>query len=322
MGRGRAGSGSRVAVKGFIASALDRARRAVLDAAGLFIVPAALSLLPWSITYRLLKQLAVRAPSFHAEAQVAWDVARAHLANPDERAWKMTYKLTRWIERVDTYLTLTRRTAWWLKRIDVVGEWPRADRPHLFLTYHWGAGNWVWKCLRANGFHAYFLARRPQVADLGASRVALWYGRLRSWEFSRIGSLGPLYTGGSTERMKQVFAGGSSLVGMLDLPSSASHHEAKPVVLLGQAAALPSRLIDLAQASGATVGLFSCGFDHASGRRRLRVESLPDHASADLIMTRYAAHLDARLGEASACWMMWHEARAIFVDPSDPRSRE
>lgn len=308
-------------MNGGYAGLADRTRRAASDTLGLFVVPALLALLPWALTFRLLRLLAARTHSFRNEADAAWNIARDFVEHPDERAFKTTYKLTRWIERVDSYLTLLRSTRWWLARTDIRGEWPDAGMPCLFLTYHWGAGHWVWKCLDANGFRAYFLARRPQVADMGVSRIALWYGRFRSWGFSRIGSLGPLFTGGSMERMRGAFAQGEHVVGMLDLPPDGSA-SARPVTLLGRPAVLPGRLVESWKGTDIGFALIRCSFDLATGRRQLAIEALARTMSADEVFAIYVKRLDDCLQQAPALWMMWHEAPAMFVGTARNTSRD
>ncbi|MEO7432548.1 MAG: hypothetical protein ABIR62_11050 [Dokdonella sp.] len=301
-------------MNGEFAALVDRTRRAAADTLGLIVMPALLALLPWAITFRLLRHLAVRTTSFRSEADAAWTVAREHVSHPAESAWKSNYRLTRWIERVDTYLALTRSTSWWNRHVDVSGSWPEPGRPFLFLTYHWGAGYWVFKLLKKQGFEAFFVARRPQVADLGASRIALWYGRLRGWILSRIGSLGPLYTGGSIELVREVFASGGCMVGMLDLPAR-NPQAAIRVTLLGEPVMLPAGLVDLAMRAQASVALFSCGFDPRNGRRQLSIKCIESPSGVEEVLTQYSRHLDERLRTAPECWMMWHEARAMFVEP-------
>jgi hypothetical protein len=292
----------------------SRFRRNASDLCGLFLFPLVVAALPWRIGLRVVKRLARNARTFRVEADAAWNVARHHQDNVDAFEWKERYRLLRWIERADTYLTLARSETWWRRHVDVVGEWPSPDKPGLFLTYHWGAGHWVWKLLHARGIRAYFLARRPVLGDLGISRVALWYGKLRAWGFSRIGSRGPLYTGGSTQRLRSVMADGESIVGMLDLPAQISQRPRR-VTLLGDEAILPSRLIEIVKDDAAFIVLFSCGINFDSGRRELRIETLQVPLDVDSVLARYSEHLSARLREAPEYWMMWHEAEAIFVAP-------
>jgi hypothetical protein len=299
------------AVSPATARPLDRLRRNASDLVGLFVLPMVAAALPWSLGYRLLGRLARRSAVFRPEADAAWLVARRYLPAAEEHAWKRRYRLLRWVERADTYLTLSRSARWWQRRIDVEGQWPSPDGAILFLTFHWGAGHWVWKSLRAHGVPAYFLARRPVVGDLGVSRVALWYGSLRAWAFSRIGSLGPLYTGGSSARIRAALGAGENVVGMLDLPAGSAQRPLD-VELFGRPARLPSRLAQIARSEAARVAVFSCGFDFATGRRRLRIEALPAQLDEASLLQRYADHLSACLLSAPECWMMWHEAPAIF----------
>ncbi|MGH8171504.1 MAG: hypothetical protein ACREPX_00060 [Rhodanobacteraceae bacterium] len=293
----------------------DRFRRNVADVLGLFIGPAVVACLPWPAAFAVLKLLARRGIGFSNEADAAWNIAQPHLRDADMREWKMRARLMKWVERVDTYLTLMHGSQWWKRHVDVVGEFPPGAAPYLLLTYHWGAGNWVWKLLREHAIPAYFLARRPEALDFGTSRVALWYGRLRVWGLSRIGSLGPLYTGDSSRQIKETWTRGESVVGMLDLPARGEQKTERVPLLDGQVR-LPSGLVRLAETSGTRVVLLSCGLDFDTGRRRLRIETLAEGLDVAGVLTRYAGHLDARLHDAPEAWHMWHEADLIFVDGS------
>lgn len=289
---------------------MNRASRVLSDLAGLFLLPAFIALLPWTLGLRVLRCAARRLRTFRPEADAAWEEARRHVATTDHEAWKERYRLVRWVERADTYLGLMRSTRWWKRHVDVEGPWPEEDGAHLLLTFHWGAGNWIWKLLREQGIHAYFLARRPVASDLGASRIALGYTGLRTWALRRMGCLGPLFTGGSIGRIQAAWRSGDSLVAMLDLPTRAGQR----VLLLGRPARLPPRLVELAAAARVPVLTFSCGFDAASGRRRLVLERLPAGLDAGGLVERYARHLDGCLQHSPESWMMWHEARSIFVE--------
>ena len=293
-----------------------RLRRNASDLIGLFALPMLVAVLPWPVGLAVLKQTARRASTFRLEADAAWLIAREHTGDIAESDWKWRYRLIRWVERADTWLTLTRSTAWWRRHVDVTGQFPAAGRGWLLLTFHWGAGNWIWKLLRERGIAAHFLARKPGASDLGASRVALWYGRLRGWAFSRIGSLGPLYTGGSAVRIEDAWHRGESVVAMLDLPTAAKQPGCD-VVLLGKPARLPSRLAQLALANQVPSVILSCGFDAASGRRTLRIEQVAESGMIESTLAGYAQHLDACLRAHPEFWLMWHEAPMMFRAADD-----
>lgn len=291
------------------------ARRALSDAVNLFLLPAVLALLPWPFAFRAIRYVARVAAPFRPEADAACAAAAGMIPIEDPAAWKHGYRLVRWVERVDTYLVLFRSRRWWLRRVEFDGAWPPRNRPGLFLTYHWGAGQWIWKVLHDAGFDAYFVARRPQATDLGVSRVALSYGRLREWGFRHLGGLGVIYTGGSRRRIADALNAGCSIVGMLDLPGAAS--DPSPAVdLLGHAVRFPDGLIECADGT-CRVAIFSCALDLRTGRRRLRLRTLPEGARAAAVMRQYAYDLEACLRESPESWLMWHEVQAMRV-ASDP----
>lgn len=293
-------------------SQLGRLRRGATDLIGLFALPMLVAALPWPIGLAVLKRTARTASAFRAEADAAWLLAREYAGASAESDWKWRYRLIRWIERADTWLTLTRNTAWWQRHVDITGEYPHADLGWLLLTFHWGAGNWVWKLLRERGIDAHFLARKPGASDLGASRVALWYGWFRGWAFSRIGSLGPLYTGGSTTRIENAWQRGESIVAMIDLPVATTQPDCC-VVVLGKRARLPSRLVQLSRLHHVPTAIFSCGFDIVTGQRTLRIEQVDQLGDMEATLACYAEHLNECLRTQPEFWLMWHETPLMFT---------
>ncbi|MGA9422674.1 MAG: hypothetical protein WBW61_09935 [Rhodanobacteraceae bacterium] len=295
----------------------DRVRRNASDAWSLFAFPLLVALLPWRVGFRLLRRIARGQGARLTGVESAWHAAQPFLPAADEQSWKHHFQLLRLVERVDTWLTLLRSERWWRRRIRVEGAWPPAGQPCVLLTYHWGAGHWVWMPLRGHGIDAYFVARRPQATDLGASRVALFYGRLRKRALVRIGSLGPLFVGGSAEHMSEALNAGRSLVGMLDLPVRAGQ-QAVRAPLLGGKAQFPTGLARVAERNGVRVALFSCGLDFTTGLRDLRIETLPLGTATAQVLERYAQHLDRRLRESPEAWHLWSQAAMMFASSNEP----
>lgn len=290
---------------------MSRLRRAAADLGMLFLLPAGIALLPWRVGFALLKRLARSPRLFRAATDPAWDAARPYLGAAHEPEFKFRFRLLRLVDHVDVYLALLRGRRWRARYLVQRGDWP-APGAGVLLTYHWGAGWWIWPALRAHGIAAHFLARQPQGRSLGLTRLSHAFGRLREWSMHRIGGAGALFTGGSAEKIAQAFAQGHALVGMLDLPP-APEQRALPVALLGHEARFPYGLLRLAAGANVPVTLFSVGLDIADGRREIRIETLPAGTAPEAALARYAAHLDARLRDTPAYWQIWREAAAVFA---------
>lgn len=291
---------------------LARIGRAASDALTLYLLPAFVALLPWRWGFAILKRVARSERLYRESVDPAWAAARTHCPNSDERVWKTHFRLLRLVDHADVYLTLLRGKRWRRRFVVQIGEWPK-PAACVLLTYHWGAGNWVWPILREHGISAHFLARRAQGQALGLTRASHWFGVFRGWALRRIGSAGALFTGGSSAAARDALSAGRSIVGMLDLPAQ-PQQRCTQLTLLDAQVQFPSGLARLGLESGVPLVLFSVGLDFDSGVRTLRIATLPAQASLDAVMQHYAEHLDARLHEAPEAWQIWREAPAMFVE--------
>lgn len=295
-----------------LARLLDRILRVLADKFGMYVMPFSCVLLPWPMAFRMLRCYAAIPVLFCDAVEVAWLMAKDYSHHLDEKTWKQRFRLLRMVDQADIYLTLTRGERWRRRYIAQSGDWPACARACMFLTYHWGAGNWVWPLLRAHGFSAYFLARRPHGRLLGTTLLAHWYGIFRVWALRRIGSAGIILTGGSGSAIVDALRKGESVVGMLDLPA-AERQQTLEFSLLERRVRLPVGLAQLATETSARIVVFSFGLNFASGRRTLNVETLPVGIALDAAMQFYVLHLQARLYQSPESWHMWHEARTMFV---------
>jgi len=290
---------------------MSRLRRAAADFGMLFLLPATIALLPWRVGFALLKRLARSPRLLRAATDPAWEAARPYLGAADELDWKFRFRLLRLVDHADVYLALLRGRRWRARNLVAHGDWP-APGAGVLLTFHWGAGWWIWPELGAHGIAAHFLARQPQGRSLGLTRVSHAFGRLREWAMHRSGGAGALFTGGSSAKIAEAFAQRHAVVGMLDLPPAAGQR-ALPVTVLGREARFPYGLLRLAAAANVPVTLFSVGLNVADGTRDMRIETLPAGLAPEAALARYAAHLDARLRDTPAYWQIWREAAALFT---------
>lgn len=291
---------------------LERLRNAAADALMLFVVPCCVALLPWRLGFALLKRLARCERLYRLSVDPAWAAAREYCPGCDEREWKYRFRLLRLVDHTDVYLALLRGRRWRHRHVVEVGNWPEPG-PCVFLTYHWGAGNFIWPRLRERGFVAHFVMQRPQGRSHGLTRLS---HRFTHWRVGRAmrkaGSAGALYTGGSGGEIVAALKSGRSVVGMLDLPAR-PEQQSTVVPLLGDKIRIPVGLARLAHDIKANIAIFSFGLDFESGQRHLRIEPTPAGMPLDVVMLRYAAGLDARLRAMPEAWHMWREMPAMTI---------
>jgi len=291
---------------------IDLLKRNGTDLLHLFLVPILIALLPWKLAFRLLKRMARQGYADGPGVERAWQAARPHLPKQDGEDWKSRFRLLQLVERVDTWLVLLRPARWWSRQIDQTGTWPAHAGPFVLLTFHWGGGQWIWRQLHQAGIPAHFLARRPQAADLGAGRLAIWFARVREFGIFRQGGCAVIFTGGSSARIHEALQHRRSVVGMLDLPATTTQTILRRPLLDGEVA-IPFGLLRVAAAANAKVLMFSCSLDVDSGRRRLQILDVPAHADVPALASAYVEHLDRCLRSESAFWQVWSSAPMMFV---------
>lgn len=295
------------------ARAIDLLKRNGEDLIILFIVPIFIALLPWRIGFRLLRVLARHERSHSPNVDQAWEQARLHFPDEDENDWKWRYRLLRLVERVDAWLVLIRPRRWWSSQIVQNGEFPKPDGAHVFLSYHWGGGQWIWSQLVRYGFPTHLISRRAETADLGAGRLSLLLGRARVRGIHRLGGREVIFLGGASSQVRGALADGHHLLGMQDMPPAPWDNALRRPLLDGEVA-YPFGLTRLALEARASIVILSFAFDVDTGKRILNVITLPRDVDVDTVATRFVAHLDECLRKESAFWQIWGLAPQMFVD--------
>lgn len=288
-----------------------RLRHAAGDLFALYLLPGFVALLPWPLGFALLKRIARSERLYRDAVEPAWQAACAYDPGSDAKQWKYRFRLLRLVDHADVYLTLLRGRGWRRRHVTQSGTWPLPGAC-VFLTYHWGAGNWIWALLREHGFAAHFVMQRPQGQSHGLTRLSHTFGYFRAWALQRASAACVLFTGGSSGEVTAALRTGSSIVGMLDLPVR-PEQRCERLRLLDKDVRLPVGLARLGIEANASIAIFSFGLDFASGQRDLRIKTLPPDLPLATVMQHYAAHLDARLRAEPAAWQIWREAPAMFV---------
>lgn len=300
--------------------ALDLLRRNGRDAFSLFILPCAIALLPWRLGFALMKRLARRPGLYAASVEPSWQQARSFMAGLDEQRFKYGLRLLRLTDQVDAWLTVLRSRRWWRRHVDVSGAWPAPGTPCLIISFHWGAGSWIWPLLRSHGIATHLLARRAVYGDVGHSRSATWFIRFRAWSLHTIGCAGPIYVGGGgSAQVHDAFVSGASVLGMVDMPAEPGR-PAFDVDVQDLRMRFSRGLVDLGVREAVPIVVMSFGLDAQTGRRNLRIETLPPGLDAEQIASRHSAHLSRRMAEQPEYWQFWMIAPSLITGRVPPAS--
>ena len=181
------------------------------------LLPAIASALPWPVAFALFKHL-VRRPLYAAQTEAALHGAQRLQTIVEPAQWRERHRLTRLCDHADLYLSLTRSDAWMRRHLRVRGSWPAEHTPFLALTFHWGAGMWSLRHMRAQGIRSAFLSARFDRSSFAGNHVAYRYALLRSREVERASGAKVIFTGGAADGIRAAWQEGLSVVALYDVP--------------------------------------------------------------------------------------------------------
>lgn len=279
----------------------------------LFLLPGMAALLPWRWCFSLFRR-AARGRRLYPE--VEWMLRGARSANvvDHEEEWRCALRLTRIFSYADLYLSMFRTDRWLAKHVDVAGSWPQGA--FLAVTYHWGAGMWALRHLKAHGKRTAFLSIRFDRATFHDSRLRYWYGLLRTRETARAGGgAGVIFTGGSSARIAAAYRESVCVMALADVAPKPTQATA-PVMLLGRPARLRRGLARLAIEQDIPVVTFCMHLDRATGRLKLRIDDPLTASTEDGLMRELAANFQSALDQDPCAWHSWSEVQC-FLDPVD-----
>jgi len=289
-------------------------RRELLNATQYFVLPALGALLPWPLAFRLLRRCARWRWLYREEWQAALGAARAFLPVEDGEDWAWRYRLTRLVDHADYWLTRTRSDRWIARHFRRRDAFP--DRPAAVgLFFHWCAGMWGVRALKASGHRSAVLAGRFSPASMGAW-VAYFYGHVRLRELARSSGLPLLYAPGTVARSVATLQRGDWIIGTPDVPPTETPL-GRPVTLFGRPALFADGLMEIARRAGVPVVIFTCALDLADGRRDLRV-SPPLDAYDPALRQHVASYWEALIREQPWAFTLWQAMPAFFQPASDP----
>jgi len=295
---------------------LNRMRREAWDAVELFLLPGLAAILPWPICFRVFR-LAVRCEHLYRERWVpALEQARAAGFVDDPAAWARLSRLTALIDHADMYLALTRTDRWMARHMTTEGHWPAANRPHLLVTFHWGAGMWALRSSTHHGLSVTALAGHFDPAHFRGQRVRLWYTRLRLATIHRALRHKLIDIDTELRRALNVVKAGETLLALVDVPPDVVNSGTR-VRVIERDMVLPLGVFRLAASRGIPVTFYLNGFDPRTGRRFLRIFPPLEERPPEPLAHEAARLLDAAIREIPAEWHFWGILPRFTAPPAD-----
>jgi|GEM_PF-1802810 len=277
----------------------------------LFVLPVALTLLPWPWTLRITRFLS-RWGGWYVE-EIRESVARAeHLGfAPDPQAFARRLRWRLLIEHMDCFLVPMRSRRYLRRWLRVSGD-PLPERgPVMFIGTHHGCGYWFLPYAKSLRLYPNIVA--PRLGPL-LSRSSLFgnlYVRLRHRLIEYAGGRPLVYRGNAAEAIRQILDRGDCGFGLCDMPTN--RKDAVEVELAGLPTRLAQNMFEIAAAAHAPVFLFNTDTDLVTGERKLhfrRVDGMPanDQVSA------FAAMLSASIERDPSGWRFWSIAHSFFPE--------
>lgn len=290
---------------------LSRLRTELRDLLELVLLPGLAAILPWPLCFRLFRRLARWDGLYRQASHAALAEARAHGWAVDGADWLLKRRLVTLVDHADFYLSRTRSDAWLRRQLRVHGEWPAPGSAAVLCTFHWGAGMWGLRHMRAQGLLAHPLVAPLQGAHFRGRAVLHWYARARTAEVGRVLACAALDVSTSLRPALRALRGGEQVVAAVDVPSD-QVAATEGVILLGRQVRMPKALLRLAAEQRIPVVLYVTGLDFATGARTLRIVSLGVREEVSALAQEVFEELDRAIRQEPAAWHFWGEAPRFF----------
>jgi hypothetical protein len=279
-----------------------RLAREIRAAVELWLLPAAMALLPYRLGIAVARVAARVLPLYREAAEAGLAQWRDVLGGSDSGTWLAEFRFARLVDHVDLFWALTRSRRFLLSKIEAEPPAISAGEPLLVLSFHYGQGLWLLPWLAAQRHPPRFVSVRVARDDADCW-LAYAYARLRLKVVERLSGCAPIFTGGARRSIGDTLRQNGTVYALIDVPVPGSATISANIALFGHPALLPIGLLESASGCGATACLMTAtvGYD---GVRTIEAQSLG--RVEDVALADVAVALERRLERAAAAWHFWH----------------
>jgi len=277
----------------------------------LFLLPVALTLLPWRLTLRVTRFLS-RWPGWYVE-EIRESVALAQRCGfaPEPEAFARRLRWRLLIEHMDCFLVPMRGRRYLRRFVHASGDALPEHGPVMFIGTHHGCGYWFLPFVKSRGLCPNIVA--PRLGPL-LSRSSLFgnlYVRLRHRLIEYAGGRRLVYRGNAAEAITQILQRGECGFGLCDMPTN--RRDAIAVELAGLPTRLAQNMFEIAAAAQVPVFLFATDTDLDSGRRWIRFKRV-DALAIDEQVRAFAHMLSESIERDPSGWRFWSIAHSFFPE--------
>lgn len=283
-----------------------------LDLLELVIIPGLAAILPWRVCFRIFGWLARQPWLYREPCNLALQRARTlGWAGEDEVHWLWVRKLVTLIDHADHYLGLFRSDKWMRRNLCVEGHWPTSDKPHLLLTFHWGAGYWGLRHASASGLRPHALIATLDSGAYQGRTVLRRYAMSRNANVSRTLGADTIDVSKDLKKVSRSIRLGEPLLGVVDVPADEAR-AAIDVELLGMRARVPRGLFKLAVEKQIDVVVYITGLNTRSGQRFLTIKPLGIYDDTRALADAVFQELSSFIALDAPAWHFWSVSERLF----------
>ncbi len=293
---------------------LPRLKSEMRDALELLVLPGLAAVLPWSLCFAIFKWLARSCRWLYRDAcERSLEKARARGWAGDPAEWIARRRLVTLVDHADYYLSRTRSARWLDRHMDVQGAWPEPGKRAVLCTFHWGAGMWGLRHVRASGLQGHMLVAPLVPAHFAGHALMYHYIAARTREITRALGHPTLDVGRSLRPALRALQHDHAVIAAIDVPAD-QVRASQQIDFLGGSARVPRALLRLAFEHQVPVFTFLTGIDLQTGRRTLKIQEILPSADLDALVAAVFAQLEVAIRQSPESWHFWSEADRFFCD--------
>lgn len=277
------------------------------DTVELFVLPSLAIVFPWSWSFAVFRCVVKLPFLYRADATQALHNAQRFGWVDNPRQWLQRRKLVTLVDHADHYLARTRSRKWMARYLDVEGAWPSAMNPAMLCTFHWGAGMWSLRHARLANMRAHSLVAPMRSAHFQGRPVMYAYVKARVQTVSNELGVAALDVSKSMRQVLNALRSREQVLAAIDVPPD-SVDASVEIDMLGVKMQVPRGLLRVAADNRIPVTLFTVSLDVMTGRRQLRLITLPVETNAENLTKMVFNHLNQLIQQESWAWHFWAQA--------------